>query len=304
MRKLLNLAPLFAALLLAGCATGRALNPFVSDDGPGVGCDTCATTEARPMSDAWPYAVDPNTASAAAAASGGQRASNQPVQSDPTAITPFTTWNRGAGANTATNHHTNVRSQSGAPSVNQSLLADALASSDAQANDGGVCGGGGSGYLSPAVVQIERTLDELREQLRQAVTPEDRAPIREEIRHYMDRLVAASADTRRTVQVTYNMQGQRVIQVVANGSKAGDPNGPAIDPDAAAAVANAFSKAAEANQGAPDVLIAPDDPVGTLAPAAPTTVSPLAMTFVGSDGEPIADFRPVAPARLSPGGGS
>lgn len=301
---------LAAAMMLAALASGGCRMPLIgglaSDDGPGVGCDTCARTEAQPMHDAWPYPYAPDAAaSSSASATGGQRSASQPIQSDPTRITPLTTWNRGAGANTATNTVNDTRSQSGAPSVNQSLIADAVAGASSQAESAGACGSGG-GYISPAVVQIERTLDELREQLRLAATPEERAPIREEIRHYLDRLVTASADTRKTVEITYHMEGQRVIQVVANGSKSGDPSGSAIDPEAATAIANAMSGAAQLNQGAPSVapldLPPPEPPVASM--SAPLRVEPAAgVTFLGDDGRPIADYRPVGD-RLQMGGGS
>lgn len=194
---------LACAMLTLGCA---------SAPGPGSECDTCAVAEANPS------ASHGSTANAAAAtATGGQRASNQPTMTDTAAIRPFTTVGRGAGPTTATMTAQDERSQAGAPSVNQGLVIPN--SAEAQA---------GGGASSPLMLELQAHAKDLRAQL--ALLLVDPMPgnevkrdlVMEELRGTYRMMAEVSASTRGVTHNVYNFQGSRNVQSVANGSSSGD----------------------------------------------------------------------------------
>lgn len=209
---------LLVAAFLVGC-TG--LNPTLpgASDGPGTGgCDVCDAT--RPFAD--------SPAATVAAAEGGQRASNQPTQMDPARINPYTVVGRGSGATSSTTANRELRSQAGAPSVNQGLILPV----DADAASGG--------GISPVVASLQALLDSENERLDLEADPEERRKIRESIAGLVTAMAQAQSTAQGVTHNTYNLQGARVVQSVANGSKSGDSPGGAIDPEGAAAVGAAL----------------------------------------------------------------
>ncbi len=214
----------FAAFLLAGCQSG-----------PGAACDECATAEAG-VADVAPFGQ-----AAAAAASGGQRASNQPMQMDPARINPHTAINRGAGPLTTNTNQRDARSQAGAPSVNQGLVLP----TSAEANTGA--------GVPPAVQELQEYSRDLRAQLALAMANGDgeaRTALLAEIRGVLNMMAEVSATNRASTTNNYNFNGARIVQSVANGSKSGDAPGGAIDADGAKAVATPLAEAAKAVMGA------------------------------------------------------
>lgn len=202
---------LAAAAMLSACSS---LNPTRSlGTGPGASCDTCATTEVAP-------ALPPGTSGTleAASARNGQDASSQPVQTDPARIAPTTTLNRGSGPNVNAGVAQENRSQAGAPAVNQGLVfpASAMTSTDSPAR--------------AVVDSIQLTLRQLLEEHKAATDPSAKAQLWAAINTTMDRLAQATATAGHGGD-TYNLQGARIVQVVANGSKSGDAPGTAIDPE-------------------------------------------------------------------------
>ena len=244
MRRLLAvLFALVVALPLAACAglTGpRALN----QPGPATDCSVAP--------DEVPSTPDASSA-AAAGARGGQEASNQPVQSDPGARGVHTTWNRGAGPVTANPVTTESRSQAGAPSVNQGLILPTSAFASAAE--------------SPAVKALLERAAVLRASLSDAIKRNDSlaiATLLGALDKIDERLITATAAATGTVNNTYNLQGARVSQIVANGSKSGDGPGGAISPDTATAVGASADKVVGATMAGPDAPV----------PAAPAMETP------------------------------
>ncbi len=213
------LLSLLLAALLAACQSG-----------PAADCDDCAVAEAQ--------AAAPFGQAAAASASGGQKASNQPTMSDPGSPGVSTTINRGSGPNSSTQSNKDHRSQAGAPSVNQGLVLPTEASAAT----------GGSG-VSPAVLELQEFVKDLRAQLAMSMAQGDaeaRTALLAEIRGALAMLAEASQSNPPTTTNNYNFNGARIIQSVANGSKSGDAPGGAVDPEAAAAIGAPLAKAAEA----------------------------------------------------------
>lgn len=250
LKQLRAVAPAFlmasVVLVLAGCAT----------KGPGAECDTCAGQEVAPA------ATGPFAQAAGAAAEGGQRASNQPMMLDPARLAPVTNVNRGAGPLTASQANTEERSQAGAPSVTQGLVVPT--SADART-------GGG---VSPVVASLQSYLDDLRASLKLALMDPAAPPGR--VRELMDAIngtaglmAQAQASAQATTHNTYNFDGARIVQSVANGSNSGDGT-TAIDPAAAAAVGKPLEGAARSVMEAPGAAPAPSGEAPTPAPGAPS----------------------------------
>ncbi len=206
-------AVLLAALLslmLGACAATPA-------GGPGSDCDTCAAEELAPVG-------APGAATSGAGAKTGQTASNQPNQSDPGARGIITPISRGAGNQEVGIETADERSQAGAPSVNQGLVfpANALATSKVVAPD-------------PLVALLSKTAETYRAALERELRQPGGGDL-SRISHYTDELAKvgqqmkaarlieaasiASAPTR--AGDTYNFQGARIVQSVANGSSSGD----------------------------------------------------------------------------------
>lgn len=254
MRRILSLS--FAVLVAVGataCASGPRRLGGVGPGGDGS-CDTCAATEVTPIANG----DDARQAAAAAAATGGQEASNQPVMSDPVRLQPNTVWNRGAGPNTNSPTSTDVRSQAGAPSVNQGLVLPSSATASASVAD------------NPAVKALLERLGDLRQAWKDAVgrgAMDTAATIGQAIDAAESRLLAASSAAGGGQHTTiYDLRGARVSQIVANGSKSGDGPGGAITPDTATAV-GAATKDVVGSTMAGDTTIPEGPPSGL--PAAP-----------------------------------
>lgn len=243
------LALLLAVALLAGCST----------TGPGVECDPCAQAEASSGA----TAAAPFAQAAAASASGGQRASNQPTMTDPGARGVFTPVSRGAGSQTANQTTHEQRSQAGAPSVNLGLVLPTEASASA---------GGG---VSPVVASLQSYIDDLRASLKLALmdptTPQGRVQeLMAAINTAVGQMAQAQASTQGAVTNHYHFTGARIVQSVANGSSAGDSPTTAIDPDAARAVGQPLSEATRAvmaGEPPPEPVPAPDSPSPSPSPS-------------------------------------
>lgn len=209
--------------LASGCASGVRPTGRTGPAGDGS-CDACTAAEVAPIA----RGDDARQAAAAAAATGGQEASNQPVMTDPARLQPQTVWNRGSGPNTNSPTSTDVRSQAGAPSVNQGLVLPTAATAHASVAD------------NPAVRAVQERLADLRAAWKDAVARgamDAAKALSEQMDTAEARLLSATAAAGGG-QVTnvYDLRGARVSQIVANGSKSGDGPGGAISPDTATAV--------------------------------------------------------------------
>lgn len=228
---------------LCGCASS----------GPGVACSPCEQTGAVAQ------ANEPGAQAAAAAARGGQEASNNPQQGDHVPLKPLTVVSSGSGAATVNPTQTDTRSQAGAPSVNQGLVLPA--SADART-------GGG---VSPVVASLQAYIDDLRASLKMAMldptAPPDKANrIMDAINAAVGQMAQAQASAQASTHNTFNLQGAVVTQTVANGSASGDGQ-QAIDPANAKALAEGLPETVKA-AGAARAPLAPS-PV----PAVPETPS-------------------------------
>lgn len=232
----LSLVCLSLIVQLAACAAGGFHGPKALNQ-PGPATDACSAPGEVPEA--------PEASSAAAAgARGGQEASNQPVQSDPGARGTHVTWNRGAGPVTANPVTTESRSQAGAPSVNQGLILPTSAFASAAE--------------SPAVKALLERAAVLRASLSDAIKRNDSlaiATLLGALDKIDERLITATAAAGGSTTNVYNLQGARVSQIVANGSKSGDGPGGAIAPDTAAAVGAAADKVVDATmRGVPETI--------------------------------------------------
>ena len=228
--RLFNLAALFAALILATACT----SPFgqtAAGPGPGAECDACAVAEVAPT-------AAPGGASAAAAATGGQRASNQPVQSDPGARGIYTPISRGAGDQTTDVTSSDKRSQAGAPSVNQGLVIPNAANANAVAP------------TNPLVASLEKEAQQYRTALALELSKGDMANEKRlewlggQLADTNARMNAALASSVSKTENVYNLQGARIVQSVANGSSSGE-RAP-IDADTARAVGEPLAEGVKA----------------------------------------------------------
>lgn len=238
MNRLTTAAAILVALILTGCSSG-----------PGDDCDPCAAAEAQ--------ASAPFGEAAAAAAKGGMTASNQPQQQDPGARQIHTPISRGAGDQNVTTATEESRSQAGAPSVNQGLVLPTEASAST---------GGG---VSPVVASLQGYIDDLRTQLKLAIMQGD-SELEQRLSANIDRAISqmaqAQASSKGVTNNTYNFDGARIVQSVANGSNSGDGQ-TAIDPAAATAIAEPLSKAAAATMAAE--VESKTAPAGADAPSSP-----------------------------------
>lgn len=256
------LPALLALACLAGCASpfGR-IGGGASSPGPGASC-----AESEELVPTIPPGSSPTVA--AASARSGQEASSQPVQTDPARIAPVTTWNRGSGANVNAGTAMENRSQAGAPAVNQGLVfpASAMANADSPQR--------------AAVNSLQDALRQLMDAYKAATDPSVRAQLWAAVDATMQRLEVATAGMGAQGSTTYNLQGARIVQVVANGSKSGDAPGDAIDPQNAKVISEAtagmIGGVAGAGQAPPPASgLAPLAPDGLPAePPAPTPEAP------------------------------
>ena len=255
MRRSVFVLPLLlaAAAALEGCRSPMGAVGAPSSGPAGTGeCDACARAEVTPP------ATEGSGAAASAAADGGQRASNQPVMSDPARIQPQTVWNRGAGPNTNSPTSTDVRSQAGAPSVNQGLVLPTNAIASANAAD------------SPAVKAVLERLADLRAAWKDAIARgavDQAKALSDQMDVAEARLLSATASAGggQTTNV-YDLRGARVSQIVANGSKSGDGPGGSISPDTATAVGGAADKVVDATMKGTPTEIPEGPPSGLPAP--------------------------------------
>lgn len=257
-------ALVLAAPALTACSSsmGRLGSPGATA-GPGTSCTTAEAETAPPV----PGASSPTAA--AAAARSGQDASSQPVQTDPARIAPVTTWNRGSGANVNAGTAQENRSQAGAPAVNQGLVfpANAMANANSPQRAG--------------VDALQQALRQLLEQYGKATESTERAQLWAAVDATMQRLEVATAGMAGNGATTYNLQGARIVQVVANGSKSGDAPGDSLDPQNAKSIGEAAAKMIQNVAGAPEggppaTGLAPSEPLPAVpAPApAPATGTP------------------------------
>lgn len=262
-----SLVVILAAMLLAvftpGCASGPRGVGRTGPAGEG-GCDACSLQETAPAATAQDAS---NVAAAAAAARGGQEASNQPVMTDTVRLQPATVWNRGSGPNTNNPVSTDVRSQAGAPSVNQGLILPTSASAHAAIGD------------NPGVRAIVLRLEDLRAAWREAVSKGNvtlAAQLDQQIDATSARLLAASTGASSgTTYNVYDLRGSTNIQTVGNGSRSGDGPAGAMQPEAIGAFGTGAAGVVESatkNRGP-----IPDGPASGLPPElapAPTPAAP------------------------------
>lgn len=250
---LVVLALALAAVFVPGCASGPRALGRTGPAGEGS-CDRCALQETAPTVTAQDAA---SVAAASAAARGGQEASNQPVMSDTARLQPATVWNRGSGPNSNSTASTDVRSQAGAPSVNQGLILPTSASAHAAVAD------------NPGVKALVARLEDLRAAWRDAVKAGNQqlaASIDASIGAAEARLLAASTGASSgTTWNVYDLRGSTNIQTVGNGSRSGDGPAGAMQPDAIA----------EFGKGAGGVVDAATKNRGPIAPGPVSGLPPL-----------------------------
>jgi hypothetical protein len=239
------LAAFFLATAACNGPLGVSPSRFLGQAGPGDDDHQCANETP-------PSPVTPGTVSEAAAADGGQRSSNHPVQSDPGARGIHTVWTRG-GETTDSSSTIETRQQAGAPSVNQGLILPTSAEA----------GGGGS----QAVNEAAKTVASLRAALQLALA--GNAPNVDAISKMLSdaQTALANAEAGARPVVTYNLQGSTSTQTVANGSAAGSEGGSVSAP-----ASRVRQPSGPSAPGAPAV-IAPPEP----APAAPAAASTSGM---------------------------
>lgn len=224
--------------------------------GPGSTCSPCEQLPA--VADA----TGPFAQAAAAAAKGGQEASNQPQQQDPARINPNVLASSGAGAATWNKADTETRSQAGAPSVNQGLVIPTAA--DARA------GGGVSPVVAGLQVYVDRLTALLEAEAAKPMGERDPAAIQryqEQIASAFQSMLAAQAGSQAQTVNTYNLQGAVVTQSVANGSASGDGQ-MAVDPANARALAEGLPRVVEAAGAAKAAGVASPNQPGDVPPPA------------------------------------
>lgn len=251
-RRLIPFLSVCLALVLSACtsALGRAGAPASGPGGTGE-CDSCAQAEVSQP------ALAPGGVAQAAAADGGQTASNQPTQRDPGARGIHTAINRGSGANTDSSVTSEVRSQAGAPSVNQGLILPTTATASASIAD------------NPGVKAILSRLADLRAAWKDALARgnvELAGQLSTQIDTAEARLIAASAGASQgTVYNVYDLRGSRNSQIVANGSKSGDGKGGAVDPEGADAIGRSAADVTKNALGSEPAPV-PEGPASGLPP--------------------------------------
>lgn len=232
----------FAAMIVAGCSTA---GPAVDCDSP---CDPVAM--AAPVGDG---------TAAAAAARGGQTATNQPMMQDHGRVQPYTVVGRGSGPTNSVQSNVDTRALAGAPSVNQGLVLPTGAKAEAN----------GGAPVNPAVEEIRTEIRTLRDRAQMAFNMGN-MPLYEQVSAQLkdayDRLQTSMASVNYgTVNNNYHFDGARIVQSVANGASSGDSPTQAIDPEAARAIGENTARAVEATMGgedAPPAGAAPVAPAG------------------------------------------
>lgn len=253
----LRLASTFGALLaaLAFSACSSALGSTAAA-GPGKDCDSCARAEVAPATD--------GAQEAAAAARGGQEASQAPFAKDTARIHPLTAVGRGSGPNSVSSADSEERHvvSGGAQNCGINIPTTAEASN----------AGAGGGGTSLATQAARQTVDILNLKLQQAA-PADIAPLLSALAEAQRALAASSVNDRPNVTITYHQDHQRNVLTPfsssdADGTAGGSASGSANrDAGARTAAAAAASKAMEPS---------PDDAVPT-PPPPPTPVTPPGM---------------------------
>lgn len=265
------------SLVLAACSSGP---------GPGAtGCDPC---EAAAI-------AQPGAAGAAAAATGGQRSSQDPRATDTARISPNTVVGRGSGPTTSDVRSSEGRTVASGAGVTQGLQVptSALAQAGARA--------------VPQVVQQIRSdiaamqadaraiLDDAR-CARAAGDPDAANALMQEYRELVrtisamqDRLAVAESGSASRVYMIYNQQGQRVVQSVVSGTDAA-PTPQSISEDGAASAAQALSN------GARSVMEAPDSKAVEIPGTVPAELKPALATDASPSASPASDELPDAPA--------
>lgn len=252
-----------ASFALPGCSSG--LGSLAPKSGPAMDCSPCDI--AKTIQGGVPGEV------AAAAASGGQTASNQPTQTDPTRINPNVLASSGAGDATWTKSDTESRRQAGAPSVNQGLVLPTAA--DART-------GGG---VSPVVASLQALVDDLRERLRSVACGDTttQAQLLAAIADAHAAMAQAQAGAQAQTNNTYNFDGAKIVQTVGNSSNSGEGNAAAETP---IPPSNALRSVPETTKA---VMDAPPDPAAPEAAAKsplPASDCPPSGPLPPADGSP------------------
>lgn len=224
------------ALVMSACAS----------KGAGQTQDPCGLAQVQ---EAAPAGM---TQQAASQAQGGQRASNQPVMSDPTRWTPATTWGGGAGAVSATNEWWDDRAMSGAPATTQALQAN----TDSEALNV-------SNGVHPLISSIQEEIKKTSARLDVAtatgnLTLADK--YREDLAGLIDKMSAAASSTAKTTNITYDYNGAYITMGVSSSSTAsGRPGGASTSGDGTETSAPTAKELAE-RAGAPAEPDSPPNP--------------------------------------------
>ena len=253
MRYLPILLLAFAGAGLTACTgPGFGLAP---KSGSSTSCSTCEAAHAAAE------ATAPFAQAAAASAKGGQEASNQPVMTDPTRLTPNTILNSGTGTTTFTKGDTESRRLAGAPSTNLGLVIPNSASAQT---------GGGA---NPVVAGLQNYIDHLTT----LMETEQGKPIGERdpslVKQYQAEIAAAfqsmstaQAATGGMTTNNYHFENSRNVQTASNSSNSGEGAASTETPAAQGAAAKMVEKVGTAAM-APDAPAQPDpsapSPAGT-----------------------------------------
>lgn len=203
----------------------------------------------------------------------GQRASNQPVQSDPAKWSPATVWGGGAGAVSAENTWAEDRAQAGAPSSNMMLVQPASQDQSQQAVGG----------CHPQIYSLDRQLKAANMRLSVALSKGDMTAAEHEyklIADLNDRYAQATLSTAKNVTIHYDFANAYITQGMSSASTAsGKPgsaettgDGTSVAPTAAELTKQAGATAPSTAQPAVGTVIRV--PPGTV-PAAPSGESRL-----------------------------
>ena len=243
-------AILALALLLAACRT---------TPGAGATQDPCGLATVK--------ASTPGGGTAQAqsqALESGQKASNQPVQTDPAKWTPFTTWGGGAGAVEASNTVVEERSQAGAPSSNMLLIQPATQEQSQYA------GGGGT---HPQLRSLDMQLKAANMRLSAAASRGDTTTAEKEyalIEQLNEAYAKATISTAKNVTVNYNFQeSYNTLGMSSSSTASGDP-GKASTSEEGTSVSAA--EIAEKAGAVPPTEVSTEAPVGTVIELPPGVV--------------------------------
>lgn len=178
------LAVMAIALATSACATR----------GAGTTQDPCGLAEVKASAPA-----GGNAQAQSQALESGQRASNQPVQTDPAKWSPGTTWGGGAGAVSAQNNWWEDRNLAGAPSSNQALVIHGTQDQEQQA------GGSETPQIQSVREQIKNAEGRLMLLLSQG-NAEQADKERELLLTLNQQLATAQSSNTKTVNITYDLR--------------------------------------------------------------------------------------------------